>query len=527
MDGIGLIVLVILYVVILVVGLLASKYLKPRISDLTIKRNEVDLVAGRRISAAIGIFTMTATTVGGGFINGTAESVYTQGVLWTTAPLGIFLGLVIGGFFYAGKMRRERYLTMFDPIQTQCGSLSVSVLYLIHLMADLFWSASILAALGASLNVILGLNHPTAICVSATVAVLYTMFGQMISVAYTDVVQLLLIFIGLILAAPASMIHKSVKNPLSDQWIGEIQPGQSGIWIDLLIAMTLGTIPWQSYFQRVLSLKKHTLAVGLSISAGAFSFTLAIPPALIGVVAKSTNWTLIHSGEDLLNDQSSLTLPVVIYYLTPRPIAIIGLCGIAAAVMSSLDSSILASASLFTHNVYYKTIRCKKSKDSELQWIQRVVTVIIGGGAAALSLSSNSVYGLFILAADIMFVIMFPQLTLSLYSSIPNAYGSLFALIIGLIFRIGCGESTLNLKAFIKLPFYSNASGQRFPFRTLSMCTSAIVLLSVSYLSRVIFKKFPHLDLLGKLEEHIIKRQNNNIKQSALVNNDLIEETSI
>lgn len=87
---------------------------------------------------------------------------------------------------------------MFDPIQAQCGSLAVSILYLIHLMADLFWSASILAALGSSLNVILGINNPTAISVSATVAILYTMFGQMISVAYTDVIQLLLIFIGLV-----------------------------------------------------------------------------------------------------------------------------------------------------------------------------------------------------------------------------------------------------------------------------------------------------------------------------------------
>lgn len=33
------------------------------------------------------------------------------------------------------------------------------------------------------------------------------------------------------------MIHKSVKNPLSDQWLGEIKPDQAGIWIDLLIAM--------------------------------------------------------------------------------------------------------------------------------------------------------------------------------------------------------------------------------------------------------------------------------------------------
>ena len=45
-----------------------------------------------------------ATTVGGGYINGTAESVATQGLIWTLAPFGIFIGLTIGrlhaNYFY-------------------------------------------------------------------------------------------------------------------------------------------------------------------------------------------------------------------------------------------------------------------------------------------------------------------------------------------------------------------------------------------------------------------------------------------
>lgn len=44
----------------------------------------------------VGIFTMTATWVGGGYINGTAESVYNYGILWTQAPLGYALSLVLG-----------------------------------------------------------------------------------------------------------------------------------------------------------------------------------------------------------------------------------------------------------------------------------------------------------------------------------------------------------------------------------------------------------------------------------------------
>lgn len=50
-----------------------------------------------------------ATWVGGGYINGTAEYVYTPGLglLWTQAPLGYSISLAIGGLFFAKKMRRE------------------------------------------------------------------------------------------------------------------------------------------------------------------------------------------------------------------------------------------------------------------------------------------------------------------------------------------------------------------------------------------------------------------------------------
>ena len=51
---------------------------------------------------------------------------------------------------------------------------------------------------------------------------------------------------------------------------------------------TLGTIPWQTYFQRVLSVKTARYAQVLSIAGGFGAFMLAIPPALIGMAAVST-----------------------------------------------------------------------------------------------------------------------------------------------------------------------------------------------------------------------------------------------
>ena len=56
------------------------------------------MLAGRNIGMFVGIFTMTATWVGGGYINGTAEGVYRDGLIWCQAPLGYALSLMLGIF---------------------------------------------------------------------------------------------------------------------------------------------------------------------------------------------------------------------------------------------------------------------------------------------------------------------------------------------------------------------------------------------------------------------------------------------
>lgn len=54
------------------------------------------MLAGRNIGMFVGIFTMTATWVGGGYINGTAEIVFNDGLLWCQAPFGYALSLMLG-----------------------------------------------------------------------------------------------------------------------------------------------------------------------------------------------------------------------------------------------------------------------------------------------------------------------------------------------------------------------------------------------------------------------------------------------
>ena len=86
---------------------------------------------------------LTATWVGGGFINGSAEETYKAGLVWTQAPVGYGLSLFISGTFFAKKMRDSAYVTMVDPFTQKYGKWG-ALQALPSAVSEVFWSASIL-----------------------------------------------------------------------------------------------------------------------------------------------------------------------------------------------------------------------------------------------------------------------------------------------------------------------------------------------------------------------------------------------
>lgn len=521
----GLISIILFYLAILGIGVFAAwkKNKGQKKAQTTEEETNEVILAGRSIGLFVGAFTMTATWVGGGYINGTAESVYTSGLVWAQAPWGYAISLALGGIFFAKKMRENEYITMLDPLQDQYGNIMGAILYIPAFLGETFWSASILSALGATLSVILSIDMTISVIVSALIAVGYTFFGGLYSVAYTDVVQLFCIAVGLFLTLPFALVHPAVKkiSVTSTEWVGELKGYETGKWIDYAMLLICGGIPWQVYFQRVLSSKSPDRAQILSF-VGAFGcVVMAVPAALLGAAARSTDWTFIANQTTMFINANGtiidtrLTLPLVLQYLTPSWVAFVGLGAISAAVMSSADSSVLSASCMFGHNIY-KTIFRPRASANEIVWVIRAGIFVVGALATLVGLTVPSIYALFHLCSDLVFCILFPQLVGAVHIPFVNTYGSVAAYVVGLFFRITGGEHLIGLPAAIKYPLYKDGE-QYFPFRTLAMLISFGTLLSVSYLTNYLFdsgklsEDYDYFGVIKRREKRYTKTRTNDV----------------
>lgn len=124
-------------------------------------------------------------------------------------------------------------------------------------------------------------------------------------------------------------------------------------------------------------------------------------------------------------------------------------------------------------------------------WVLRASTILFGVLATSLSIYVRSIYALWVLCSDLVYVILFPQLTCAIYFPSSNTYGSFAAFVIGIIFRLAGGENTFGLDPLIKYPWSSISDKgeviQLFPYKTFSMLSSLFALLVVSWFTNWLF----------------------------------------
>ncbi len=159
------------------------------------------------------------------------------------------------------------------------------------------------------------------------------------------------------------------------------------------------------------------------------------PSVLFGAIAKATDWSKTgYPCGAPTGDASKVVLPLVLQYLTPPAVAFFGLGAISAAVMSSTDSSMLSASTMIARNLY-KTVFRPKCSEKEVIYSLYVLILINCVIATTLAIEYRSIYDLFVLCGDFMFVIVFPQLTMVLFCEQSNTYGSVFSFFVSLILR--------------------------------------------------------------------------------------------
>jgi high affinity choline transporter 7 len=470
------------------------------------------IIAGRAMPLWVATLTMTATWVDGGYLLGTAEGAY-KSSLASGIQGGVCYGvsLILGGLFFARRMRACKFTTLIDPFETRFGRRWAAVLSVPAVAAETFWSAELLVALGSTFGVVLGTDLTTAILVSAVVVTVYTMIGGMWSVAYTDVFQLSLVILGLAVALPPAFhavggFHAAWATYLA------ARPDQGGLlppliargtfwtrqsmvsWWDVSLMLMLGGIPWNCYFQRVLACQTPARAQWHSILSGLLTIALTVPPLLLGVCVFAYGWPADVAAR--LAQQPADALPLLLKHMVPPLIGLLGLGAIVGAVTSSFSSSILSAASMFGWNT------CKRLlwPDLSLRSLKRILRgsiALLGGAAVVLALKVESVQALWFFTSDLVFVLLFPQLVYALFDRKTNLAGSCTAFAVSLVLRLGGGEPLFGIPPLIPYPqivsavipldvarWYDPQTGALlFPFKTVAAATGIVLIPVVSRLA--------------------------------------------
>ncbi|MEX0676559.1 MAG: sodium:solute symporter family protein [Pirellulales bacterium] len=493
-----------LYAIFFAVGARAAKRLKlGTASEL--------LVAGRAMPFWMATVTMAATWIDGGYLLGTAEGVFASIASGWQGGGCFGLSLILGGVFFAHRMRRLQFVTLVDPLTARFGKHWSAVLSLPALLGEVFWSAELLVAIGATFGVMLGIDLTSAIVISAAVVTLYTLLGGMWSVGYTDSVQFALIPIGLFIALPLALHasggldacwnHYVQEKGTAARWLPPLSadgywtaPRIVGWW-DLSIMLVFGGIPWNCYFQRIQACQTPLKAQWHSIVAGLLTIALTVPPLLIGLAAFGyQHWSAAARAQ--LHESPTMAMPLLLADALPPIAAIAGLTAIVGAVTSSFSASILSAGSMISWN-FIRALVAPNVSAPNMRRIIRHSILALGVLAAVLALRAQSVQQLWFFTSDLVFVLLFPQLVYALYDPRANRVGSICAFVVALVLRLGGGEPILAIPQFLPyaeifaaiLPgapdewFDPARRATMFPVRTVAAAAGLVLLPLVSRLT--------------------------------------------
>ncbi|UCH11619.1 MAG: sodium/proline symporter [Fidelibacterota bacterium] len=428
--------------VILVVGIMTA-HLNKSLPDY--------LLAGRRLGPWVVAFSERASGESGWMILGLTGLAYASGLgdptgtrlqpaFWT--GIGGVTGVISAWLLVARRLREESErlgaLTLPRFLELRFRGQDTTIRFVatgIIAFCFTFYIAAQFDAAGKSLQQTFGWAHLAGVMVGAAIIVFYTIMGGFFAVAWTDFFQGWIMIMTLVLLPLVTLFHLGGVEGLSEK-IRAIDPqllslggGRSG-WT--LIAgilggfgVGIGYLGQPHLMARYMSIRSKEdvkVARGIAIVWSFFSYGGAV---LMGLVA------LAYFGGGYFDDPERM-MPELAVTIFPAWFAGILISGALAAMMSTADSQLLVTTSSVSEDVYHASLH-PEAEQKHLLLVSRIVTLIIGLFAIALSQLPQSIFDKVLFAWGGLGAAFGPTLVLTLWWRGTTRNGVLAGMLTGFL----------------------------------------------------------------------------------------------
>jgi len=351
------------------------------------------LVAGRRLGYPMYIGTLSAVVLGGASTIGGVSLGYQYGIsgMWLVFMLG--LGIIALAVLLASRLTRLGVYTVSEMLGIRYGRSSLLIGAIVMAAYDLMVAVTSTIAIGTVFNVILGLSPSAAILLAGGIVVLYCVVGGMWSVTLTDILQFIIMTIGIfLLLLPLSISQaggfSGMREQLPASYFDLTAIGWSTIFAYFLLFF-FGIMIGQDIWQRVFTARSGGIARWGGVAAGVYCLFYAVAGALIGSAARVILPNLA-TPDNAFAQVTKAALPVGLTGLV--------LAAALAAVMSTASATLLAASTILANDVYADFF----GRGGDRVRLSRVFTLLVGVVVLVIALLVKDVVGGLTVAYDLL-----------------------------------------------------------------------------------------------------------------------------
>lgn len=395
-------------------------------------------VAGRNLSLPFVTATVFATWFGSETVLGISAEFVSGGLGAVVAdPFGASMCLILAGLFIAPKLYRLKLLTIGDFYKVRYNRAVEVFCSACIIVSYLGWVAAQISALGLIFYVLTdgAISQPWGMVIGASIVLVYTLFGGMLSVAVLDFIQMIVIaaglfYIGWVVSDLAGGVGTVIDHADA---AGKLQffPEEFSyvLWVPFVgafLTMAFGSIPQQDIFQRISSARNEKTAVRGAVLGGSLYLCFAFVPLFLAYGATMIDPSFLA----LVEEDSQMVLPNLVLNHTPVFAQIVFFGALLSAIMSTSSATLLAPSVSFAENI--AKVVYPKMTDKQLLLTMRVSVFVFTIIVVAFAINSEmSIFHMVESAYEITLAAAFVPLVLGLYWKRATSQGAVLSIIVG------------------------------------------------------------------------------------------------